>query len=356
MKMKKNSILFWVAISIMLLNSSCKNNVDADYNPDPATVTSCTSTGLDQVVCLSNALLSKLDASQTSMVQLSYSATTAKKWSNFPEAIYGQRPGISFSELSSEQISYAKAIIKAAANTSGDEGWTEIQQIINADEYLQANGGGDDYGAENYFIAFLGTPSTSERWELMFGGHHLAFANTYNNGVLIGATPSFRSSEPYTAFTLNGVSNQPMVQEGNELTAMLQSLSTSAQNEAKLTQTFNDIVVGPQKDGTFPTTPVGKKVGELTQAQKDLVLAAIATYVNDLPSTDAATILAQYQSELDDTYIAYAGGVDMSTQGNYCRIDGPSVWIEWSMNAGIVLSGPHPHSVWRDKVQDYGGN
>ena len=45
----------------------------------------------------------------------------------------------------------------------------------------------------------------------------------------------------------------------------------------------------------------------------------------------------------------------MSKPGDYVRIDGPSVWIEFSMHSGIVLENPHPHAVWRDKATDYGG-
>jgi len=47
----------------------------------------------------------------------------------------------------------------------------------------------------------------------------------------------------------------------------------------------------------------------------------------------------------------------MAVQGDYILIDGPSVWIEWSIQAGATIkTGVHPHSVWRDKVSDYGGN
>ena len=37
------------------------------------------------------------------------------------------------------------------------------------------------------------------------------------------------------------------------------------------------------------------------------------------------------------------------------RIDGPGVWIEFSVQNGIVMSGVHYHSIWRDHIRDYGG-
>ncbi len=97
------------------------------------------------------------------------------------------------------------------------------------------------------------------------------------------------------------------------------------------------------------------KAGVLSAQQKKLVLAAIATYVDDLDTSDAKTILAKYQDELDETCLAYSGTTALTAENDYVRVDGPSVWIEFSMQHGIVLSGNHPHSVWRDRTTDYGG-
>ncbi|WP_345712654.1 DUF3500 domain-containing protein, partial [Kineococcus glutinatus] len=105
----------------------------------------------------------------------------------------------------------------------------------------------------------------------------------------------------------------------------------------------------------FPTTSEGVKGSDLTAEQKELLLAAIETWVGDIDDTNAATILAKYESELDDTYVAYSGTTAMDQIGDYIRIDGPSVWIESSMQNGVVLEGAHPHAVWRDKTTDYAG-
>ena len=227
--------------------------------------------------------------------------------------------------------------------------------MLNADDYLAANGGGSDYGSGNYFIAFLGTPSDTGTWELQFGGHHLAFANTYTDGVLAGATPSFRGVEPFGTFEQNGVTNDPLGSEQTALSAMLTGLTTDQLAAAQLSSTYSDILLTPGNDWAFPATAEGVQVSTLSDDQKALVLAAIATYVDDIDNADAATILAKYESELDETYISYSGTTGLTEQNDYVRIDGPSVWIEFSMQHGIVMSGNHPHSVWRDQVTDYGG-
>jgi Protein of unknown function (DUF3500) len=356
-------------LALLVTFYSCSSNQDEGSNagsivegknPEAIVVTTCqSSTGINKIICLTDALKAQLEATQLATLQRTYSVEDAKKWSNLPQQLVSssnKRIGLSFGSMTNTQIQYAKALIKEIASTVNNEGYAEIQQIINADEYILANGGGSMYGASNYYIALLGTPSATGTFEIQFGGHHLAVANTYTNGQLVGATPSFRSSEPFGSFSWNNTTNIPLVQEKDALSAMLNGLNATQLLSAKLSGTVTDLVVGPQKDGQFPVTPSGIAVSTLTAAQKQLVLDAIKTYVNDVNETDATTLLAEYTTEIDQTYISYSGNTSLTTQNDYVRIDGPSVWIEYSCQRGIVFSATHPHSVWRDKSKDYGGN
>lgn len=363
--MKKIKLIFLsMAVIATAFFTSCEkdDNTDSSTNNgnstvDPVDITSCDSkTGIDHLVCIAEAMISKFSENEQSQFVLSYNTSTAKKWSNFPEALYGQRPGMALGDMTETQISYVKALIKAVTGTTTDEGWEEVAQMLNADDYLNDNGGGNDYGSGNYYIAILGTPSTTGLWEIMFGGHHFALSNTYNNGALVGGTPSFRGVEPMPVFTYNGQSNQPLQQEKSAFSAMLTGLSSAELSTALLSGSWRDLLCGPQNDNNFPTTPSGIQVGTLTTTQKELVMNAIKTYVQDIADDDASDILATYESELDDTYISYTGTTGVNTVGDYVRIDGPSVWIEYSVQNGVILSAPHPHSVWRDKNGDYGGN
>lgn len=344
------------AFAISLGGQSC--TLSLTVNASGSTTDCSSKTGYDRLLCLIDAFKATLSASQLSTVQLAYSKTDALKWSNLPQAlVQTKRIGIQFGTLTAAQLAAAKAILQQATGSGANEGNAELTAILAADDYLNANGGGSTYGSGNYYMAFLGTPSTSGTWELQFGGHHFALANTYKDGKLVGATPSFRSSEPSGTFTWNNTSYQPVNQERTAFAAMLNGLSATEQTTAKLSSTFTDLVVGPGKDGQFPTTKSGIKVGTLTAAQKELVLAAIRTYVSDIDDANAATIMTKYTSELSETYIAFSGTTSMETKNDYVRIDGPSVWIEYSTQGGIVIKAEnHPHSVWRDKTGDYGGN
>lgn len=311
-------------------------------------------TGVARIVCLADEFKASLSASQTTALQLDYNLTNAKKWSNLPVTL-SPRIGIRFGDLSADQLVKAKALVQAALSTKANEGYAEAEQLWAADQYLSQNGGGSTYGSGQYYMAFLGTPSTTGTWELQTGGHHLAVANTYAKGTMSGATPSFRAIEPFAAFQSGSNTYQPMLQERDALAAMLTGLSTTELAAAKLSSTFSDIVLGPGKDWQFPATKSGIKCSQLTAAQKNLVLAAIRTYVEDIDEENAAAFMALYTSQIDDTYLAYTGNASLTQQRDYVRIDGPRVWIEYSVQNGIILTPAHPHSVWRDHTSDYGG-
>lgn len=62
-----------------------------------------------------------------------------------------------------------------------------------------------------------------------------------------------------------------------------------------------------------------------------------------------------YAKELKDTYISYSGGTGLDTNGDYVRIDGPHVWVEFICQTGVVYRDKvHYHTVYRDHTRDYG--
>jgi len=314
-------------------------------------------TDIANIVKMAEAFKATLSSTQVTSLQDTYNKAHAQKWSNLPEGLYKGRSGLQSSTFSTAQWTAFYNLLKVAASTTANEGSEEYTGILAADDYLNSIGGGSDYGSGNYYVAFIGTPSATGLWCLQIGGHHGTIIYTYNGGKMTGGTPSFRSTEPFPNFSLKNVLYQPIVQEINTLSAMLKGLSTSELTTAKRSTTQNDLILGPGQDGKFPTTRTGVKVGDLTAAKKDLVLAAIKTYTDDLDDKAAAAVYAKYKSEIDNTYISYTGTTDLTSKGDYVLIDGPSVWIEFSMQGGIIVkTANHPHSVWRDRTSDYGGN
>jgi uncharacterized protein (TIGR03437 family) len=322
-----------------------------------------TPSAASDVVAKALAFKALLTTAQQATLEQTYTTTLARRWSNLPCGA-NCRNGIQLSTLNAEQLAAAVAVINAAAGTAANEGGAEFDQIRLADAYLGANGGGSGYSAGIYFLAFLNTPSNNSPWMLQFGGHHYGANIAFNQGRVVSSTPLFEALEPIS-FVSNGTTYTPLNQEREALAAMLASLSAEQLATAKLTQTFGDVVMSPGESNggasSFPATKVGLSVRNLSTAQKQLVLDAMKPWVRDADDTVAANLLAIYQSELDDTYIAFTGnGVagDASsfliTNANYARIDGPSAWIEFACQTGAVFRNQiHYHTIWRDRQRDY---
>ncbi|HYZ86394.1 MAG TPA: DUF3500 domain-containing protein, partial [Bryobacteraceae bacterium] len=322
------------------------------------------------VVTKALAFKAMLTATQQQTLEQTYTTTLARRWSNLPCGA-NCRNGIQLGSLTAEQLAAALEVIRAAAGTVANEGSDEFNQIRLADTVLAQQGGGGGapggggYGEGIYFLAFLNTPSTTGPWMLQFGGHHYGANIAYNQGHVVSSTPLFEGIEPLS-FTVNNTTYAPLMQERDALAAMLASLSTEQLASARLTQTFSDVTMSPGEsnggNGTFPTTRVGLAVSTLSAAQKQLVLDAMKPWVRDAEDSVAANLLSIYQNELDGTYIAFTGngvsgdpGSFLNANTNYARIDGPSAWIEFICQNGVIFRNQiHYHTIWRDRERDYG--
>lgn len=335
-------------------------NINFGATSLPDTSASCGTThGTARLICLADLLKVGASADVLKYLQLDYSVAEAKKWSNLPAGGYRQRPGITLGELTADQRGLVKAILTEAMGIAPNEGSDELVQVLNADDYIKTvTTDQAGYSSSNFYLAFLGKPAATGTWQLYYGGHHTAVTNTFKDGTLVGATPSFRGIEPFPPFTMNDRENRPLIQERDSFAAMLMSLSADQQAKAKISGIYSDVVAGPQNDDDIATKQEGISVAELSAEQQALVIAAIATYVGDIDPANAATIMAKYTAELQQTVVGFSGTTAVDAENDYVRIDGPSIWLEFSMqsNKSTGAEGNHPHSVWRDKTSDYGGN
>jgi hypothetical protein len=317
-------------------------------------------TGVAAVAKASTAFLNTLSSTQRSQVLLGLTAANATAWSNLPCGSTC-RVGIQFSTLSSTQLAAAKKVLSTALGTKTGTGYDQVKKIMLADGVLgeaQGTGGpdGGGYSVGNYYLAFLGTPSKTGTWELHFGGHHLAVNISYAKGTVTGGSPFFVGVEPTSWTASNGTKYAPMATMRSSMRAITSALSTKQLAKAKLAQSYTDVLLGPDQDGKFPATKSGVRVGSLSKKKQALILKAIKQWVSVNDNNAAKKLLKIYKKELAKTYVSYSGTTALTTQGDYVRIDGPSVWIEFVVQNGIVYQNQvHYHTVWRDHTRDYGG-
>lgn len=310
---------------------------------------------IDKVISLANDFKTTLSPSQIAGLEFEYTMENVKIWSNLPASLF-PRLGIRIGDLTEVQSIAVKSLIKEMTGSVPNEGWDEIQQVWLADDYLNTKEIGGKYGSGNYYIAFIGKPSMTGIFEIIVTGHHYTIANTYKNGKLVGATPRFEAVEPFV-FQTNGKTYSPISQERDAMSAMLKGLTEAQLSIAKSPNIFTNILLTPSKNWTFPEKHTGLQLNNLTSLQKKLVINAIKTYTDDINDDDARLILTKYVDELENTFITYSGTNALTTQNDYIRIDGPKIWIEFSVQRGQVLPNEpyHFHSIWRDRESDYGG-
>lgn len=335
--------------------------------------TSSTQENTAAVVTAAEAFVAALSDDQKKAVQLDKTLANAQKWSNFPTT-FVPRNGLKLSDMSSDARDKAVALAEVAA---GSTGATLFSELRAADEFLVTDGkaASTDYGENLYYFSIHGTPSTSAAWMLQIGGHHLAYNFMYN-GKCTSATPLFDGVEPTTWTDTNGKEHAPLEAQRAAMVELLAAVSSKS--DAKLSGTFGDLVNGPAGGGpggssgggsvgdskypaglTYPsgTSGRGVSVAALSSNERALVKSAIEAWVKNVADPISSALLASYESDdaLAHTYVGYSGSADLSTQSSYVRIDGPRVWIEVTVQGGIVYHDRvHYHTIWRDKVADYG--
>lgn len=319
-----------------------------------ATITVTSGSTGSALIDLANAYINSLTTAQKTATVVTGSAANAAKWSNLPAqpgsgGTTSLRNGVAYSTLTTTQKAAWDALVSAALGTSG---YAQLQKVRAADNYLGTLNSG--YSGSYEYVAIVGTPSTSTTWMLQVGGHHNAHNLYYSGNTLLSTTPYHIAVEPQT-FTYSGTSYTPLQVQRDSMYNLINSLDTTQKASAKLSSSFSDIYLGPGKDARsyFPTGTTGRGIlaSELTTAQQSLLKSAIAAWVSTSPN--ASSYQALYESELAQTYVAYSGTTGFTAQGDYVRIDGPHVWIEFACQSGVVVSGIHFHTIWRDRVTDY---
>jgi Protein of unknown function (DUF3500) len=336
-------------------SSSATTTPTATATSGTSTTTSSGGANTAAVVKAANAFLATLSSSQRDSLVFDFSDNAkTKSWSNLPAAL-SPRQGIPFGDMNAEQSKAGLALMKTALS---DQGYTELEQTLDADDDLakQPAGGGpggpDQYGRANYYFTLYGEPSTSKEWLLQFTGHHFTTNIAYKgNTVTFG--PEFAGSEPMT-FQKDGKTIAPVQREADGFQGVIKALDASQKAKAKSTQSFDDLLLGAGNDGPFPATPEGVEVSDLSKSAQAKVQETIAAYIGDLNEGAAAKLIKAYVADFDKTAFTYAGSENPEDLSFYARIDGPKVWIEFSTQRAIVVSGNHYHSIYREQGNDYG--
>ena len=202
------------------------------------------------------------------------------------------------------------------------------------------------FGADEYYVAFLGAPSETAPWMLQFGGHHLAI-----NVTMVGRanvmTPSLPAAQPAT-YTLDGETIRPLGKENDKAFELINALDEGQRKQAILNYQVSDLVLGAGQDGKT-IQPEGLPASALTPAQQAMLLDLVHEWAGILNDEGATPRMAEIKANLASTYFAWSGPVTNGSAA-YFRIQGPTLVIEYAPQRDVT----HIHTIYRDPTNDYG--
>jgi len=312
-----------------------------------------------RIVTSAQAVLSALDQPDRAKVQFPFEGAQRTRWSNLPSPMF-ERRGLRMGDLTPAQRKTVKDLLAVALSK---DGYRKVEDIMRGDEVLrtgQSGGGraappggggrggrgGPAFGENEYYLAFLGTPSATAPWMLQFGGHHLAI-NLTLAGSQATMAPSLPAAQP-ASFTVEGRTVRPLGSENDRAFALINALNDAQRRQAILNYRVADLVLGPGKDGQT-IQPEGIRASALPPAEQTMLLDLVREWVGIMNDAFADPRMTEIRSNLANTYFAWSGP---TTNGSaaYFRVQGPTLVIEYAPQNSV----DHIHTIYRDPTNDYG--
>ncbi|APZ90753.1 DUF3500 domain-containing protein [Fuerstiella marisgermanici] len=297
-----------------------------------------------------NAFLGTLNAAQVEKVQ--YSFTDEKQrhnWSNLPVQMV-PRGGLRWGDLNQTQKDALTALLKASLS---DSGYQQIIDNMDGDEVLKRESDGRRrtmFGRDEYFVSFLGKPSTEEPWMLQFGGHHLAFNVTFV-GAQMTISPSLTGGQPVD-YTLDGRTVRQLAAEEDKSFKVIAALKPAQLKTARLGDRYTDMRYGPGKEGAQPQQE-GINAGSLEPQQQKLLLELMGERLGLLKEPFAKQRMERIESDLDQTWFSWYGDVKDGGAATF-RVQGPTILMEYSPQKLGGRPTNHIHAMYRAPTNDYG--
>jgi hypothetical protein len=323
----------------------------------PATTATAGTDTSGKIVAAANAFLATLSDTQRSQAVFDFSKAGAKaQWSNLPAQLFKWN-GVRMGDPNDAQKQAVRDLLTV---TLSQQGYQRLMAGVAADEELknETPGNPQGFGADNYYVAVFGTPSATQPLMFRFGGHH----NTVNAtiaGANLALTPSFPGCQP-CEYTSNGQTVRPDADQFDKGFKLVQALDATQQQQAIRGAQGIDLVLGPNQ--TMRTVaPEGLKASAMSADQQAMLLDLIGTYVNLANDQSAAAKMTEVKNNLADTYFAWYGPTTNGS-ASYYRIQGPTLWIEFSpqggggtgIGLGGALTANHVHAIYRDPTNEYG--
>jgi hypothetical protein len=321
--------------------------------PAPGPIGAATRT--QRIVEAATAFMATLTDAQRAKLMFAFSdADQRKLWSNFPDGTVN-RKGVRLGEMKSTQ---KWALWNLLAVILSPDGMQMINDQAAAEDILKVTDPTQTrearFGSDYFYAAILGTPSTTDPWELQFGAHHLA-VNATIAGPHVTLSPTMTGGQPLKYIDGNGKPVYITEVEARRGLAFLRSLTPAQQNKAVVSTRSINLILGPGHDGQT-LQPEGLSGKEMTAAQKTQFLGVIDARLGMLNADTHAEVMAAVRKNLDQTWFGWWGPTDQLGVA-YFRVTGPTLIVEYSPQGPderYPLYADHAHNMYRDPTNEYG--
>ena len=294
------------------------------------------------------AFVSSLNAEQKAKATFEYMDGERVFWYYPPM----NRHGLALRDMEPAQRELAMAVLASGLT---DESYEQAKLIIEHEDVLgplEKENGIKTFVRDTtlYYFTIFGEPGGEGAWGWRVEGHHVSIHFSIMGDKVISTTPFFFGANP--AEVRKGPKN------GLRILGVREDLAFDLMNSLDEKQVEESIIcdAAPADIVTFNSSKAslmtyeGLPASKMNGAQKELLLALVAEYVNQVSTELAEQKLADLKKTgLDHLHFAWAGPVTKD-EPHYYRIHGGDFVVEFDNRQD---GANHIHSVWRDVENDF---
>ncbi|MCH8892106.1 MAG: DUF3500 domain-containing protein [Chloroflexi bacterium] len=313
-----------------------------------ATQQTATPQAVGQITDAAKAFVNSLNAEQKAKALFEYMDGERVFWYYPPM----NRHGLALRDMEPAQRELAMAVLASGLTP---ESYEQAKLIIEHEEVLgplEKEKGIVSFrrDVELYYFTIFGEPGGKDPWGWRVEGHHISIHFSIMDDKVISTTPFFFGVNP--AEVRKGPKNGLRILGGREDLAfdLMNSLDDKQVEESIICETAPADIVTFNASKASLMTYEGLPASKMNGAQKELLMALVSEYVNQVRSDLAGQKLADLEKTgLDHLHFAWAGPVSKD-EPHYYRIHGGDFVVEFDNRQD---GANHIHSVWRDVENDF---
>lgn len=263
------------------------------------------------------------------------------------------RKGLRLEEMTDQQKSAAKELLRAGLSADGFQKATTIMSLEAILRELE-QGKGPVRNPEWYFVTVYGTPAKSGRWGWRIEGHHLCINFTLDGGKIIGSTPAFFGANPAVVKSGSRQGLRTLPEAEDLARELFGSLNTEQRKIARQQMQLPEVKA--MNKAPELGEPIGLPAARLDEKQRNVLIKLLQSYAARMPPDVAETEMKQvHQADINQIHIAYWGGIEPGEKYTY-RLHGSTFVVEFLNVQNDSANNPanHIHSCWRSVKNDFG--